>query len=158
MKKPIKIQKVPKVERIRKGMGNSLLNSLMSPTSLHTTPIERLEIISESRNLLLIEMDRLKLPFISPSSPSSRTPMVITFFIWQFSRDGGDNGLFITQVPKVLYRFNVSWLNNFGDFNEFWLVGLFHWVFKRFNRYWNLQKGKFCVSLFVMDINLSAIV
>ena len=62
MKKPIKIQKVPKVERIRKGMGNSLINSLMSPTSLHTTPIERLEIISESRNLLLIEMDRLKLP------------------------------------------------------------------------------------------------
>ena len=68
-------------------------------------------------------MDRLKLPFISPSSPSSRTPMVITFFIWQFSRDGGDNGLFITQVTKVLYRFNVSWLKTFGTSMNFdWLV------------------------------------
>ena len=32
-------------------------------------------------------------------------------------REGGDNGLFITLVPKVLYDcFLILWLNNFGDF------------------------------------------
>ena len=41
-------------------------------------------------------------------------PKFIKFFI---SREGGDIGLFITLVPKVLYwRFLIRWLPNFGDF------------------------------------------
>ena len=35
-------------------------------------------------------------------------------------REGGDIRLFITLVPKVLYkRFLIHWPNNFGTFNEF---------------------------------------
>ena len=37
--------------------------------------------------------------------------------------------------------FLIRWLNRLGDFIKFWLVGLLHWVFKRFN--FTLQKGYF---------------
>ena len=37
----------------------------------------------------------------------------------KIQREKGDNGLFITQVPKVLQeRFLISWFNNFGDFKS----------------------------------------
>ena len=36
------------------------------------------------------------------------------------SREGGDIGLFITLVPKVLYKhFLIRLLHNFGDLSEF---------------------------------------
>ena len=42
-----------------------------------------------------------------------------------YLREGGENGLFITLVPKVLLLlFLIRWLYNFGDF--YWtLIGLF---------------------------------
>ena len=49
-------------------------------------------------------------------SDSSSTPSL------QIER--GDNELFIILVPKVLkYCFLIRWPNNFGDYNEFWLLG-----------------------------------
>ena len=55
-----------------------------------------------------------------------------------YQRVRGDNGLFITLVPKVIIR----WLNNFGDLSEFWLVVCLSWVFKHFStNNINLQRG-----------------
>ena len=61
--------------------------------------------------------------------------------IWT-ERERGNNGLFITLVPKfynnVLF---ISWPNNFGDFSEFWLVDLLGWVFNRFNHWSYATEG-----------------
>ena len=57
--------------------------------------------------------------------------MAVLFSNTKLTRERGDNGLFITIVPK---DFLIRWLNRLtGDFSEFWLVGSFSWVFKRFN-------------------------
>ena len=49
-------------------------------------------------------------------------------------RESGDNGLFITLVPKVLFkRFLIRWFNNFRDFSKFGLVGSFSRLFNGFN-------------------------
>ena len=46
---------------------------------------------------------------------------------------GGDIGLIITLVPKVLYYcFLICWLNNLWTFIEFCLVGSLSWMSKRF--------------------------
>ena len=46
-------------------------------------------------------------------------------------RKEGDNGMFITQVPKVLITFFfIRWPNNFRTFNEFLSVDALSWVFK----------------------------
>ena len=47
----------------------------------------------------------------------------------QYIRKEGDNGLFITLVPKVFN--NVFFF--VGDFDVFWLAGWSSWVFKRYN-------------------------
>ena len=47
-----------------------------------------------------------------PSMPKGRFGCFKFLF-----REGGDIGLFITLVPKVLLeRFLIHWLNNLGDF------------------------------------------
>ncbi len=69
-------------------------------------------------------------------------------------RGGGDIGLFITLVPKVLQsRFLICWLNDFGDLSKFWLVSSFS-EFQTFQQLIVTTTGNFvyhhweCTSIF----------
>ena len=53
--------------------------------------------------------------------------IIIMFHLLLDHREGGDIGLIITIVPKVLYyRFLIRWLDNFGDY--YWI--LIGWLIK----------------------------
>ena len=60
--------------------------------------------------------------------------------ISEFTQGGSDIGLFITLIPKVLF---------FGDF---WLVGSFSWVSKRYNHY-SLSTEGVILCIIIRDVN-----
>ena len=75
------------------------------------------------------------------------------------TRKGGDNGLFITIVSKLLWlRFLIRCLNNIGDlFEFFFLVCSLIWVFKHFNHGLQSTEGVI-LSIIIGDVHhLSAI-
>ena len=82
-------------------IGSAVSENLRYRQKEHTTLYIRIRI-----------RDCLMLQFVDP-----RKNKILSKHKHKYTRERGNNGLFITLTPKVfLYRFLIRWLNNFGDF------------------------------------------
>ena len=65
---------------------------------------------------------------------------------------GGQWSVYYTSSQNFIITFFISWLKNFGNFNEFWFVDSISLVFKRCN-HWFLSTEGFILCLVIGDVH-----
>ena len=69
-------------------------------------------------------------------------------YVWRLPMREGSMGGLLQQSPN----FPIRWLNNFGDFSDFRLVGSFTLVLKRFN-HWFLSTVKVILRIIIGNVH-----